>query len=58
MIPLARAWAGGQRAGVGFYNPADGWFHLRDRLSAGPASRAFKFGPGRMLPLAGQWGVA
>ena len=58
MIPLAGDSAGAGRAGVGFYNPADGWFHLRDRLSAGLARQQFKFGPGGMVPLAGDWGAA
>jgi surface antigen len=63
MMPLAGAWSGpapagraGRPDGVGFYNPSDGWFHLRAALSGGPATDVFKFGPGGMIPLAGRWG--
>lgn len=58
MRPLVGRWTGGRADEVGFYNPGTGWFHLRDHLSAGPASEEFRFGPRNMVPLAGDWPAA
>jgi hypothetical protein len=58
MRPIAGNWTGGSKDGIGFYNPHSGWFHLRSRLSAGPALAQFKFGPGGMIPLVGKWAAA
>ncbi len=58
MIPLAGDWTGSGRAGVGYYDPAAGRFYLRRALSSGPAWRSFRFGPPRMVPLAGAWSAA
>jgi hypothetical protein len=54
MIPLAANWTGGSRDGIGYYNPRDGWSHLR----AGKDGRAFRFGPAHMVPVAGDWPAA
>jgi surface antigen len=58
MIPLVGDWDGDGRDGIGYYDPRNGTFHLRDSPSAGRASYTFKFGPRGMIPLAGNWSGA
>jgi surface antigen len=55
MTPLAGQWAGRGADGIGYYDPRTGTFHLRDKLSAGPADYSFTFGPPGMVPLIGNW---
>lgn len=55
MIPVIGNWGSRRRDGVGYYNPGDGWFYLRDSPSAGRLSYRFRFGPRHMIPLAGDW---
>jgi surface antigen len=55
MIPLAGQWAGRGADGIGYYDPRTGTFHLRDKLSSGPANYSFAFGPPGMVPLIGNW---
>ena len=56
--PAGRRLAGPGHAGVGYYDPSTGTFHLRNGLSGGPATDSFQFGPPHMIPLAGDWAGA
>jgi surface antigen len=55
MVPLAGQWTGRGADGIGYYDPRTGTFHLRDKLSSGPANYSFTFGPPGMVPLVGNW---
>jgi surface antigen len=57
MVPVVGSW-NGKSPGVGYYDPATGWFRLRSLGAARPAQSpalSFPFGPPGMVPLAGQW---
>jgi NlpC/P60 family len=47
--------AGPAADGIGYYDPANGSFHLRNSLSSGPSNYAFVLGPPHMIPLVGDW---
>lgn len=58
-IPLAGDWDGGldgnDEMTIGVYDPATGWFYLRNSNTPGPADTAFQYGNLGWLPIAGDW---
>lgn len=54
--PVAGRWLQGGVDVIGFYEPATGWFRLRDANTPGPFVHAFQLAPSiEGLPIAGDW---
>ena len=53
--PLAGDWNGDGTDTIGLYDPANGFFFLKNMHAPGPADVVFGYGPANSTPILGDW---